>query len=292
MRKLSVSVALSLATFVLVSLFSCTPKTPSASLKTSLDSIAYAQGVNVTQGIDQYLLQMGVDSTQLNNFLKGFLEGANVKEGDKAANARLFGIQIGQQVATQIYPSINQEIFGNDSIQKISKNDFLAGFIAATLNKNLKISKEDAQTYAQTAIEQVKAEANKVYLEENTKFLEENAKKEGVVTLPSGLQYKVITEGTGAKPSAEDVVKVDYIGTTIDGHEFDSSITRGEPAQFNVGGVIPGWTEALQLMSVGSKYILYIPYDLGYGAGGNPQAGIGPFAALIFEVTLHDIITQ
>ncbi|GHT12174.1 peptidyl-prolyl cis-trans isomerase [Bacteroidia bacterium] len=256
-----------------------------------MDSISYAQGINFTQGLDQYLLQMGVDSTQLNDFVKGFLEGANVKEGNKAETARIKGLHIGQEVAVQMLPGVTQQIFGTDTTKKINKNDFLAGFIAATLNKNLKISKADAEIYAQTAIERIKAEANKVYLEENAKFLEENATKEGVVALPSGLQYKVITEGKGAKPTAESTVKVIYKGTLINGTEFDSTEKQGgEPATFSLNGVISGWTEGIQLMPVGSKYILYVPYNMGYGESGYPQAGIGPYAALIFEVELLDIV--
>jgi len=118
-------------------------------------------------------------------------------------------------------------------------------------------------------------------------FLEENAKKDGVVTLDSGLQYKVISEASGDKPKASDTVEVHYRGRLLDGTEFDSSHKRGKPARFQVNQVIPGWTEALQLMPEGSKWELYIPADLAYGAGGTPGA-IGPNATLIFEVELLD----
>lgn len=127
-------------------------------------------------------------------------------------------------------------------------------------------------------------------LEEGNAFLEKNKAREGVKTTESGLQYEIITEGTGPKPTAEDMVKVHYHGTLIDGKVFDSSVDRGEPAQFPVGGVIPGWVEALQLMPVGSKWKIYIPASLGYGergAGGN----IEPNAALIFEVELLEILS-
>lgn len=123
-------------------------------------------------------------------------------------------------------------------------------------------------------------------LDEGKKFLEENAKKDGVQTTDSGLQYKVITEGTGSSPSETSVVEVDYKGTLIDGTEFDSSYKNGKPVQFPVNGVIKGWTEALQLMKEGGKWELYIPSELAYGPGG---AGglIGPNSTLIFEVELH-----
>jgi FKBP-type peptidyl-prolyl cis-trans isomerase len=116
-------------------------------------------------------------------------------------------------------------------------------------------------------------------------FLEENKAKEGVKTLPSGLQYKVVTEGKGPKPTANDTVTVNYRGTLIDGTEFDSSYGRGQPATFPLNRVIPGWTEGVQLMSEGSKYILYVPPDLGYGERG-AGAKIPPQSALVFEVEL------
>ncbi len=130
------------------------------------------------------------------------------------------------------------------------------------------------------------AAANKT---ESETFLTANKAKEGVVTLPSGLQYKILNAGTGVKPTATDSVVCNYRGTLINGTEFDSSYKRGEPATFGVGQVIKGWTEALQLMPVGSKWQLFIPSDLAYGEAGQPRAGIGPNAALIFEVELLSI---
>ena len=120
-------------------------------------------------------------------------------------------------------------------------------------------------------------------------FMAENAKKPGVVVTKSGLQYEVLKSGSGATPSASDTVRVHYVGTLLDGTEFDSSVRRGEPAEFGVNQVIAGWTEALQLMSVGSKYKLYIPARIAYGERGAGQA-IPPNAALIFEVELLDIV--
>jgi FKBP-type peptidyl-prolyl cis-trans isomerase len=135
---------------------------------------------------------------------------------------------------------------------------------------------------------EVKAQSN---LEEGNKFLEENKAREGVTTTESGLQYEVITEGTGAVPTATDKVRVHYHGTTIDGTVFDSSVDRGEPAVFGVGQVIKGWTEALQLMPVGSKWKVFIPAELAYGERG-AGANIGPNSALVFEVELLEIITE
>jgi FKBP-type peptidyl-prolyl cis-trans isomerase FklB len=141
------------------------------------------------------------------------------------------------------------------------------------------------QNYLQSAGE-AKFGQNK---EAGVAFLHENKSKEGVLSTASGLQYEIITEGNGPKPAATDTVSVHYHGTLIDGTVFDSSIHRGQPATFGVHQVIPGWTEALQLMSVGSKYRLYIPEELAYGAHPHPGGPIKPFSALIFDVELLEI---
>jgi len=138
-----------------------------------------------------------------------------------------------------------------------------------------------------------KAEADKVlykdYIQQNEDFLAKNKEKAGVTTTASGLQYEVVKMGSGAKPTAQNTVKVHYVGTLIDGKEFDSSIKRNEPATFPVAGVIPGWTEALQLMPVGSKFKLYIPSGIAYGATGAGDV-IKPYSALVFEVELLEIV--
>jgi FKBP-type peptidyl-prolyl cis-trans isomerase FklB len=138
-----------------------------------------------------------------------------------------------------------------------------------------------------------KAETDKVkykdYIDQNEAFLTKNKEKSGVITTASGLQYEVIKMGTGPKPTAQNTVKVDYVGTLIDGTEFDSSVKRKQPATFPVSGVIPGWTEALQLMPVGSKFKLYLPASIAYGAAGAGEV-IKPFSTLIFEVDLLEIL--
>jgi len=140
---------------------------------------------------------------------------------------------------------------------------------------------------------QQQAEENKVnfkeYIEQNESFLAENKKKKGVIVTSTGLQYEVVKMGTGQKPTTESMVKVHYTGTLIDGTEFDSSVKRNEPAQFPVSGVISGWTEALQLMPVGSKFRLYIPYNLAYGENGAGNI-IRPYSTLIFDVELLEIV--
>lgn len=167
----------------------------------------------------------------------------------------------------------------------------IAGFVQAIKGDSTKMNMEEAREYMQKYFVEASAkEANKTK-EEGEKFLADNKTKSGVITTESGLQYQVITEGTGAKPTAEDHVKVHYTGTLLDGTKFDSSIDRGEPAEFPVSQVIKGWTEGLQLMPVGSKYIFWIPSDLAYGDRGASQM-IKPNSTLKFEVELLEIVNN
>lgn len=152
--------------------------------------------------------------------------------------------------------------------------------------KKLKFTPEEANQMIQSYIQEMSASKFEEVKKEGEEFLAKNKTKAGVTETASGLQYEVITEGTGLKPSANDTVQVHYHGTLIDGTVFDSSIERGLPATFGVHQVIKGWTEALQLMPVGSKYRLYIPQDLAYGAHPHPGGAIKPFMALIFDVEL------
>lgn len=172
---------------------------------------------------------------------------------------------------------------------------FTAGLKAATSDEKPLMTEEEIQktiqAFGQKLMAKREEEQKKIGEKNKTTsdtYLAENAKKDGVKTTASGLQYKVVTEGKGAKPKADDVVEVNYKGTLIDGTEFDSSYKRGQSVSFPVNGVIPGWTEALQLMTVGSKYELYIPSDLAYGPNGTGGV-IGPNQALVFEVELLDI---
>lgn len=152
--------------------------------------------------------------------------------------------------------------------------------------KTLKYSPDSANQIIQQYLQEVTASKFEVYKAEGEDFLKENAAKPGVTTTDSGLQYEVVAAGNGPKPKASDTVQVHYHGTLIDGTVFDSSIARGIPATFGVHQVIKGWTEALQLMPVGSKYRLYIPQDLAYGAHPHPGGAIKPYMALIFDVEL------
>jgi FKBP-type peptidyl-prolyl cis-trans isomerases 1 len=165
----------------------------------------------------------------------------------------------------------------------------IVGFIQAIKGDSTQMSPADAQAFLQTYFVEASAKEAAKTKEEGIAFLEANKAKDGVITTPSGLQYKVEVEGTGAKPTAEDVVKVHYTGTLLDGTKFDSSLDRGEPSEFGVGQVIAGWTEGLQIMPVGSKYTFWIPSELAYGergAGGD----IKPNSTLKFEVELLEIV--
>lgn len=174
---------------------------------------------------------------------------------------------------------------------EMSMEIMAAAFRAASLGEEPKITEEDANAMVQRFFQEAGNREAQANLEEGNAFLEENGKREGVTTTESGLQYEVMTEGNGAKPTTEDRVRVHYHGTTIDGTVFDSSVDNGQPAVFGVTQVIKGWTEVLQLMPVGSKWKVFIPANLAYGergAGGD----IGPNAALIFEVELLEIVTE
>ena len=186
---------------------------------------------------------------------------------------------------------INREVFGDDSTQTISLKNFMAGFISGTTGKKGLMTVEQAQQLAQDKMRQVKAKAmektygpNKIAGE---KFLAENAKKEGVKTLKSGVQYKVIKEGTGAIPSDTSKVKVHYEGRTIDGNVFDSSYKRGEPVELRCNQTIKGWTDAMVHMPAGSTWEVYIPQELAYGE--REQSSIKPFSVLIFKIELISV---
>ena len=286
MKKVSIFMAIAAA----ASLASCTAQAPKANLKSDLDSLSYSIGMAQTQGLKGYLTgRLDVDTAYMAEFIKGLNEGAN--KTSKKDIAYMAGLQIGQQISNQMMKGINQELFAGDSTKTISKDNFLAGFIAGTLEKGGVMTMEAAQEYTRTAMETIKAKAMEEKYADNKaageKFLAENKAKEGVKTTESGLQYKVITEGKGEIPADTCKVKVNYKGTLIDGTEFDSSYKRNEPATFRANQVIKGWTEALTMMPVGSKWELYIPQELAYGSRESGQ--IKPFSTLIFEIELLDI---
>ena len=200
---------------------------------------------------------------------------------DKVSYA--LGLGIGQQLAQMGASDLNID-------------DFAQAIKDVVNGSELKVQHRDAQQIVQDYFAKKEEKLNaeravqgKAHKEAGEKYLAENAKKDGVITLPSGLQYQVLKEGNGKKPSAKDTVKCHYEGFLIDGTVFDSSVQRGEPATFPLQQVIAGWTEGLQLMQEGAKYRFFIPYRLAYGEGGAGQM-IPPFATLIFDVELIEVI--
>ncbi|MFV0391895.1 MAG: FKBP-type peptidyl-prolyl cis-trans isomerase [Paludibacteraceae bacterium] len=173
---------------------------------------------------------------------------------------------------------------------KANTDLLIKGFTQALKGDSTLLSNEFAQTYFRDYMTVEQRKENEIKKGEGEKFLAENKLREGIQTTASGLQYMILQSGNGAKPVASDKVKVHYTGTTIDGHVFDSSVERGEPVEFGLNQVIKGWGEGVQLMNVGSKYKLFIPYELAYGDQGIPQANIPPFAPLIFDVELLEIV--
>ena len=286
MKKLffgAMMMAFAAATFV-----SCGNSTPKADLKDEVDTLSYAMGMAQTQGLKENLSdRLQIDTAYMDDFIKGLNDGANAGD-DKKKAAYYAGIQIGQQISNQMVKGINHEVFGGDSTKTISLKNFMAGFVSGTTGKKGLMTIEQAGRIAQEKMVSIKAKAmekqygpNKVAGE---KFLAANKKKPGVVTLPSGVQYKVIKEGNGPMPKDTSMVKVQYEGKTIDGNVFDSSYKRGEPVSLRANQVIKGWTEALVHMPVGSVWEVYIPQNLAYGE--REQGQIKPFSVLIFKIEL------
>jgi len=173
-------------------------------------------------------------------------------------------------------------------LKELNSTEVAAGISDAISGAEPRITLEEANSIFGAHMQKQQAEAHKGNIEAGEQFLVENAKKDGITTLPSGLQYEIINEGSGESPGPTDKVTTHYHGTLIDGTVFDSSVERGQPASFPVNGVIMGWQEALQLMKPGSKWRLFVPSDLAYGERG-AGASIGPFSTLIFEVELLTI---
>jgi FKBP-type peptidyl-prolyl cis-trans isomerase FklB len=281
-----------IAAVAAVMISSCGNGTPKANLKSDIDTMSYAIGMAQTQGLKEYLVgNLDVDTAYMAEFIKGLNEGANAGDNKKKA-AYYAGIQIGQQISNRMMKGINFQVFGDDSTKTISLKNFMAGFVAGTTGKKGLMTIDSAQVVAERLMRQIKAqEMEKTYgpnKEAGEKFLAENAKKEGVKTLPSGVQYKVVKEGHGAIPTGTSVVKVNYEGRLIDGTVFDSSYKRGEAATFPVKSVIKGWTEILCHMPAGSEWEVYIPQELAYGEREQGK-DIKPFSALIFKLELLEV---
>lgn len=277
------------------------PKKPKKGAKTELtlqqpllqndgDSVAYIFGLSQSDGLKQYMrAQLNVDSALIEVFAQGILDRINVNTDDPQVHAYTAGQQIGQQIE-QMAQSISKDYYAADPDKKMDKHIIAYAIVEGLLGRN-----EVSADHAMQQFRQIMAEREKYNNEQlwggnrkaGEEFLAANKLKEGVVTLPSGLQYKVLTQGNGEIPVATSRVKVHYEGHLIDGTEFDSSYKRNQPNTFAANQVIKGWTEALCLMPVGSKWELYIPYNLAYGD--RDQGKIHPYSALIFTVELLGI---
>lgn len=245
------------------------------SLKTPQDSLAYAVSLAKSESLSDVVYgQLGVDSACIDDFVRGVCDAFPMNE-DAKSKAYVAGLSIGAQAAN-VYDRANSEVYPNDSVNKLDKAMFLAGLIAGVYNSDEVMTMEQAVEYSDRVI----------YRQASEDFMEENKAREGVVTLPSGLQYKLDVEGKGALATATDTVSVIYRGTFPNGRTFDSS--RGKEVAFPVGGVVPGFAEALQVLPEGSKGKIYIPWQLGYGKSGNRS--IPPYSVLIFDIEVMRVI--
>lgn len=255
------------------------------------DSVSYAAGMNYTIGLLPYLSrQAGVDTTKMDDFICGFQEYLKHTD-DPTFKAYAAGLDIASQVSGRMLPDVRNRFEGTQDV--INTDMFYKGFVDALHNDTTIFKTIDGAGafFQATLAEDIELKNEKLYgpnREAGVKFLAENAKDTSVVVLPSGLQYKVLVAGTGDIPKATETVKVRYEGRLVDGTVFDASSRHGDqPVSFRANQVIKGWTEALTLMPVGSKWTLYIPQELAYGD--KEQGQIKPFSALIFDVELVDI---
>ncbi len=287
MKKFSIVAALAIAISGIFA--SCGNSSAKANLKNDVDTLSYAIGMAQTQGLKQYLLQMDIDTTYIDEFVKGLNDGANAGDNKKKA-AYYMGVQIGQQISNRMVKGINHEIFGDDSTKTISLKNFMAGFVQGVHGKGI-MTMEQAGQVAQQKMMAIKSK----YMEQKygalkkqgEEWMAANAKKAGVKTLPSGVQYKVIKEGNGAMPKDTSLVKVHYEGKLINGKVFDSSYKNNQPITLRANQVIKGWTEALVHMPAGSVWEVYIPQELAYGD--REQGEIKPYSPLIFKIELISV---
>ena len=283
MRKISLFAIMAIIATAIVS---C-GKSYKPNLRTDIDTLSYAIGIANGGQMKGYLMQQGIDTTYLADFVRGFKEGTKAG-GDKKQAAYYAGLEMGMRMSS----GINSQIFGDDENYKVSAQNLVAGIVAGVKGDTTVMNPESVMPQIDgmaknihDRVMQKKYSANK---EAGEKFLAENAKKEGVKTLSSGVQYKVIKTGEGAIPADTARVKLHYEGKTVDGEVFDSSYKRGQPIEMMVRQNIPGFAEAITHMPVGSTWEVYIPAEMAYGDRDMGQ--IKPYSTLIFKIELLDIL--
>lgn len=251
-------------------------------MNNAVDTVSYSIGMGrAVRAYKNSLLQSGIDSTVMKSFVKGFLDAAKNTD-DEAKLAYSIGYEIGVSEMSEAYVGLNGQMFGTESGTEFNRTNYLKGFVDGMLDNWDVMSFEEAD---ETSNRLYQYFSDLQYVQNRTEgeeYLAKKEKEEGVKKTESGLLYKVLKEGTGPNPTPDSQVEVIYRGSLVSGKVFDDS--KGTTRRFRLGGVIPGWTEGLQLMNAGSKYEFYIPYDLAYGDRNNGE--IPPYSALIFEVEL------
>lgn len=267
----------------------CTPAS-AQTLKTQADSTSYVAGYAVTSGLSSFLKQsFDVDESQMEDVIRGFKDGY-AKRNDKAHRAFVAGQQVAIMLDKQMLPRMTADFEGSDNA--LSEDLIVQGFEASLRGDTTICTPKQAEEKFNAARKEAKAQKELANKAKGEKFLAENKKKKDVVTLPDGLQYKVLTKGNGPIPTASDKVQVVYEGRTLDGKVFDATKNHGkEYDEFNADRLIKGWTEALTMMPVGSKWEIYIPQELAYGARGAGR-DIEPYSALIFTLELKGIVPK
>lgn len=288
MKKIAIVAVMAIA---VASFTACGNNAKKGGLKTDIDSLSYAIGMEQSQGVERYLQQQGIDSTYINEFIKG-LEDATKNADNKKKIAYYMGLSAGAQF-NQMKENINHTLFGEDSTQTINMKQLVAGFKAGAKGKGGLMTIEQARMAEQLLVQKIQAASAEKNYGPNKKKSEQKmaaiAKNPEYKKLGKGVYYKVVKAGTGAIPTAQQTVKIEYTGKTVDGKVFDSTDKHGgQPVPMPVSGVIPGFTEALTHMPVGSTWEVWIPADAAYGARemGND---IKPFSALNFTITLVGI---
>ncbi len=273
-------------------MFSCGNTNPKVKLRNTVDSLSYAYGVKYTNGLRGYLEQQAhIDSIYMSEFYKGVMDGFKAGN-DKKRNAYYWGLQIGQR-ANEILMERDAELTSKDSVPFLSRDKFIAGFINGAREQGVQLDSRQIDSLITFIGQKIASDNREKVLNEKKKasvdYMTKKAKTAGINKLPGGVLYKVIKQGSGKIPTLGAVVKVKYEGKLPDGTVFDTTDKRGgQPAEFRTDGVIPGWTQVLTNMPVGSVWQVFIPQEQAYGERG--YYNIPPYSALEFTMELVDVV--